>query len=130
VIVVDASVLVTVIAERGASADASQRRLDGDEVIAPELIDLEVVDVVRRLVRGGHIAEPDARAGLIAMAQAPIERLSHAGLVRRTWELRDNLSAYDAAYVALAETFEITLVTRDARIARAPGLRCAVEVLS
>lgn len=129
-IVVDASVLVTLVAERGARADAAQRRLDGDEVIAPELIDLEVLNVVRRLVRGGQVSEPDARAGLIAIAQAPIERFSHAGLLHRSWELRDNLSAYDAAYVALAEIFDVTLVTRDVRLARAPGLRCAVEVLS
>lgn len=129
-IVVDASVLVTVIAERGSRADAMQQRLDGDDVIAPELIDLEVLSAVRGLVRGGVLQESAARAGLVSLAGAPIERFGHRGLMSRAWELRDNLSPYDAAYVALAELFGIALVTRDARIARAPGLRCAVEVLS
>ncbi len=67
---------------------------------------------------------------LTDLADLPMARVSHRPLLRRCWELRDNLTVYDAAYVALAESLDATLVTADARLARAPGVRCAVELLS
>lgn len=129
-IVVDASVLVTVLTDQGHRATAIERRLDQEELAAPELLDVEVMSGMRRLVATGRVASSDAQRGLVTLAQAPIERFAHRGLLGRAWDLRENLSAYDALYVALAEVLEVSLLTRDARLARATGIRCAVELIS
>ena len=93
------------------------------------MLDLEVASALRSLVRRGHVPEPFARRGLRLLAALPIVRLPHEPLLARCWELRDNLSVYDAAYVALAETTGTALLTSDRRLARAPGVRCEVELL-
>jgi len=100
------------------------------ELSAPELIDLEVLSALRRLVRAEVISEAHAASSLRELALMPLARSPHAPLVGRIWELRDNLSAYDAAYVALAERVEGSLVTADSRLAAAPGIRCEIELLS
>ena len=97
---------------------------------APELVDLEVVSAVRRLHGAGALDARRARLALTDLIELPMERAPHLPLLTRCWELRDNLSVYDAAYVALAESLDATLVTADARLARAPGPRCRVELLS
>lgn len=93
------------------------------------MIDVEVVSSLRGLVRGGVTGTPAAREALVTMSSLPLLRYPHLPLLPRIWELRDNLTAYDASYVALAEALDCRLVTADARLATAPGLRCEIVVL-
>jgi predicted nucleic acid-binding protein len=130
VLVVDASVLATALADDGADGDTARGRLRGQELAAPELIDLEVVSVLRRQLSVGKLDARRARLALDDLLDLPIQRAPHLAVLRRCWELRDNISVYDAAYVALAEALDAPLVTADARLARAPGVKCAVEILS
>lgn len=128
-LVVDASVLVVALADDGADGDRARTRLRGEKLILPELADLEVISVLRRQLRAGAI---DARrAGLARqdLAALPASRAPHRPLLGRCWELRDNLTVYDAAYVALAEAVQATLLTGDQRLARATGPRCPIEIL-
>ena len=111
-------------------ATAIARVLDGRPVVVPELLDLEAVSAIRRLARAGAIDDAVAGRAVRALADLPFERAPHAPLIPRIWELRDNVSPYDAAYVALAETLGASLLTTDARLSRAPGLRCTVELIS
>jgi len=101
-----------------------------EDLAAPELIDLEVLQALRRLVRSDAMNEVRAASALFELTLTPVARLPHLPLADRVWELRDNLSAYDAAYVALAETLGAPLLTSDRRLASAPGLRCEVELIS
>lgn len=110
--------------------DAARARLRGEHLAAPALIDLEVASVWRGLARGGHLDPKRARLALEDLRVLPLQRVEHTLLVERCWELRQNLSIYDAAYVALAEAFDVPLLTGDSRLAKAPGPRCAIEVLS
>jgi len=105
------------------------RLLDPSESLhAPHLLDIEVAQVLRRFVRRGELSPERARQALEDLAALPLERYSHEQLLPRVWRLRDNLSAYDAAYVALAEILGAALLTRDSRISRAPGHIAQVEV--
>lgn len=98
-------------------------------MMAPHLIDLEVASALRRLVRTPGVDPDDARRSLAGLAQLPgLVRHEHFPLLPRIWDLRDNFSAYDAAYVALAERLDLPLVTLDARLARAAGRFCSVEL--
>ncbi|GAB2450095.1 type II toxin-antitoxin system ribonuclease VapC1 [Nocardioides hungaricus] len=128
-IIVDASVLAPALADGGASGRIARTRLAGERLLAPELIDLEVTSVIRGLVRKGAVSDEHAAAALVDLIDLPLERVGHRRLVPRCWELRGNLTPYDAAYVALAEHLDVPLVTADARLARASGPRCDVEVL-
>jgi len=129
VIVVDASVLVVALADDGADGDAARLRLRGETLTAPELIDLEVVSVLRRQLAAGHIDTRRANLALADLLDLPLRRAPHAPLLFRCWELRDNLSAYHAADVALAEAFGISLPTADRRLSKATGPRCSIEFL-
>lgn len=95
----------------------------------PHLIDLEVTGAWRRLVAAGHLDHRRATLALTDLESLRLERSPHGPLLARCWELRDNLTIFDAAYVALAELAESTLLTGDARLAGAPGIRCGVEVI-
>jgi predicted nucleic acid-binding protein len=130
VIVVDASVLTAALIyddERGARM---RRRLAGERLAAPGVIDLEVISSLRGLVRGGRATAQRAHLALTALVTLPLDRAAHHRLVRRIWELRDNLGSYDASYVALAERLETRLLTADTGIARAPGIECQIELLA
>lgn len=128
-IVVDASAMVDVLTGAPGS-DAIRDRLADEELHAPHLLDVEVVSVIRGLVLGGHLGEPRAQDVLTDFEDLPCRRWSLVdGLRRRAFELRHNLSAYDAAYVALAEALECPLLTRDNRIAKANGHTASVETL-
>ena len=95
----------------------------------PHIADIEVASVLRGRVRGGQLTVPRARQALDDLADLPMERVSHVTLLPRVWELRDNYTPYDAAYIALAELFRVPLVTGDARMSRGSGARCEFELV-
>lgn len=128
-IVVDASVLVTALASGGSDGALARQRLAGEQLHAPHLIDVEVVSALRALVTRRAIKAAAATAAIDDLTRLPVRRVPHLRLLARCWELRPNLSVYDAAYVALAEALQLPLLTADARLARAPGTRCEVELL-
>lgn len=129
-LVVDASVLAPALADDGPDGDAARTRLRGQSLVAPELIDLETTSVIRRQTQAGHLDLRRAGLALTDLVEMPLRRASHLTLLERCWELRDNLTVYDAAYVALAELLDAVLVTADARLATAPGPRCEIELLA
>lgn len=128
-IVVDASVLVTALADDDEDGDRARGRLRGERLVAPHLVDMEVLSAWRGLVTAGALDERRARLALADLRALRIERVVHDRLLDRCWELRGNLTVYDAAYVALAEAVGCTLLTADGRLAAAPGPRCSIEVL-
>lgn len=97
---------------------------------APHLVDAEVGHVLRRAVLEKQIRPGAARDALADLADLPLTRAAHTGLLERAWALRSNLSFYDALYVALAERVELPLLTLDARMAGAPGVRAEIELLA
>lgn len=127
-LVVDASVLATALGDDGADGQRARQRLAGQTLTAPELIYLEVASVWRRQLAAGDMTPKRALQAISDLADLPITVASHMPLLARCWELRDNVTVYDAAYVALAETLGVPLLTADGRLGRAPGLRCAIEV--
>lgn len=123
--VIDASVVVELVCSY-----LDPERL-GDEILAaPHLIDTEVLHTLRRLVRLRDLTEAEGTRALATFSGMIINRQPVMALHDRIWALRHNLTAYDASYVALAEALGATsLLTSDARLAKAPGLQCHVEVL-
>ena len=118
-IVVDASVVVHALADDGAAGATARARLDREAAVAaPQLLDLEVVSAVRAHHRRGRLSARRAAAALADLGDLDLERWDHGGLVLRVWQLRDSLSVYDAAYVALAEEIGCPLLTADARLAK------------
>lgn len=103
--------------------------LDDVEIAAPHLIDAEVLSTFRGLVLGRKFAEADGASAVEGFEALQVTRYPTDGLHARIWELRHNLTAYDASYVALAEALDAPLVTTDVRIREAPGVRCHVEVV-
>lgn len=128
-IVVDASVLATALGDDGPDGDRARARLRGERLSAPGIVDLEVASVLRGQVHGGDLDVRRAALALADLVAMPLQRAPHRPLLTRCWELRDNLTVYDASYVALAEALEVTLVTGDERLARASGPQCPIEVL-
>jgi len=128
VLVVDASVLVVALADDGPDGDQARARLRGEQLAAPELLDVEVASVLRRQVRLGAAQPRRAELALADLAAAPVARAPHQRLLGRCWELRDNLTIYDATYVALAEALGVALLTGDVRLANAIGPLCHIEV--
>jgi predicted nucleic acid-binding protein len=128
-IVVDASALADVLLRLRSARAVEERILDADEALhAPQLLDLELLQVLRRFAGMGGWQQARATEALADLEALRIARHAHEPLRRRIWELRANLTAYDAAYVALAEELECPLVTRDARLAKAPRHRARIEV--
>jgi len=130
VLVLDASVLATALGDDTSAGDTARTRLHGERLTAPQLIDLEVASVFRRQLLAGHLDTRRAELALVDLIGLPVRRVPHRCLLGRCWELRHNLTVYDASYVALAELADLTLVTGDVRLSQAPGLRCQVEVLA
>jgi predicted nucleic acid-binding protein len=127
-LVVDASALVEVLAD-GPGADAVRVRLAADpDHAAPHLIDAEALAVIQGALRRGVLDGTAASQAIEDLHAWPGERWSHRPLLHRAWTLRENVRGYDALYVALAEALGATLLTLDARLARAPGVDCPVEV--
>jgi predicted nucleic acid-binding protein len=128
VIVVDASALVGILGE-GEDANRLRRRLLAEKLAAPHVVDVEVLSALRRAQRMGRIGADRAAQALADLTLLPLRRVGHTSLLRRAWELRDNVTPPDAMYVALAEAFGAPLLTADARLARAPGLRCEIQLV-
>jgi predicted nucleic acid-binding protein len=124
-IVADASVLV----ESLTGSAVAQDLLDDEQIQVPTVTDVEVASTLQKYVRLGRFSADDGWLALETYRWMAVTRHSTFAFFDRIWELRDNLTAYDAAYVALAEIIDCPLVTADARISRAPGLRCAITVL-
>lgn len=129
-IVLDASALVDLLLHT-ATGELALERI-GDTAVGlhtPHLADIEVTQVLRRYVRIGELAEEAAAAALVNLRDLDLQRHAHEPLLERVWQLRHNLTAYDAVYVALAEVLDGVLLTCDGALSRAPGLACRVELL-
>jgi predicted nucleic acid-binding protein len=111
-----------------ARAAAVTQRIVGEQIHAPHLIDLEVAQTLRELVLRHEIAAESARLMLNVLAAMRIARHDHTSLLPRIWELRHNITSYDAAYIALAESLDAPLITADGPLSRAPGHHAVVEV--
>lgn len=128
-IVVDASVIVTALADDGADGDRVRTRLSGERLVAPHVLDVEAASAWRRLVSADHLDDRRAALAIEDLGDLPLKRVAHTHLMVRCWELRHNLTVYDAAYVALAEALDADLITADHKLAASPGPRCRIEVL-
>ncbi len=129
-IVVDASVVANALADDGHDGDVVRQRLvNATRLAAPDLVDVETVSVLRRRWRAGDLTARRFSVAVDDLADLPMLRLPTLPLMRRAYELRANVTAYDATYVALAEQLDWVLLTADGRLARAPGIRCTVEVI-
>lgn len=130
-IVVDASALLEVLLLSGPGRRALARMEQPHaSVHAPHLVDLEVAHVLRRYVALREMDGAEAERCLRQFRDLPIERHAHTAMLGRVWELRANLTAYDAAYVTLAEALDCPLLTSDARLARSTGHSAQVELLA
>lgn len=129
-IVVDASALLEFLLQTslGARVEARLFRDDGD-LHAPHLVDVEIVQGLRRLVRAGEVSSGRADQAIEDLTDLDLHRHAHIDFLGRTWKLRDNFSAYDAMYVALAEALEAPIVTCDHPLGKAPGHRARIEVI-
>jgi predicted nucleic acid-binding protein len=125
-LVIDTSAVIEIVS--GKADPDLRRRLMTANAAAPEVLDAEALSVLRRMVRRAELALPEAEHALRMTIEAPIVRLPHRPLLRRAWEMRDCLGAYDAFYVALAEQLGVPLLTCDGKLARAHGHRAAVEL--
>jgi len=130
VIVVDASVVIEMLLQADDGIAIASRLVNNTETLhAPHLIDIEVAQVLRRYVMRGEVKAERARQALDVLAEFPLIRYDHEPLLGRIWELRENVTAYDAAYVALAEGLSATLVTRDHKLSEVPVLRGSIELV-
>ena len=129
-LVVDAACVVEIVI-RGKMVEEVEARLAQDPVFAaPEIIDVEVLGVVRRELVRGVLDETAAFLAAQSLREWTGIRFGHRPFIERVWELRHNVGTKDAFYIALAEALELTLVTLDGRLSRAPGIRCDIEVLT
>jgi len=128
-IVMDASAAVDWLLQTSAGRHIEHRMFSARESLhAPHLLDLEVAQVLRRLVRDGTVPANRADDALRDLLDLRLTRYSHFMLLPRVWQLRHNFSAYDAAYVGLAEKLGAPLITRDGRLASAPGHAAVIEL--
>ena len=129
-IVLDASAAIEWLLQSAAGAKIDQRILQPSETLhAPHLLDVEVAQVLRRFVRDKSLTAQRAQEALEDLLDLPLIRYPHDFLIPRVWELRATLTAYDAAYVALAELLDAPLLTCDSKIASASGHHALVEVV-
>jgi predicted nucleic acid-binding protein len=131
VIVLDASAIVELLLSTPRGLSVAARIADPSlGVHVPHLADVEVAQALRRYEREGDLDPQEAASAIATLGELDLERHAHEPLLRRVWALRDNLTAYDAVYVALAEALDATLLTCDARLARAPGRSRSIEVVT
>jgi predicted nucleic acid-binding protein len=131
VIVLDASAVLELVLNTESGIRVRHRVADVNETLhAPHLLSVEVVQVLRRYAATGSITPESVAAALEDLVELDITRYEHEPLLRRVWELRDNVTAYDAVYLALAELLDAPLLTFDSRLATAPGHAATVELLA
>jgi predicted nucleic acid-binding protein len=129
-IVIDASALLEILLRTNRAERLMERAFSSSERLhSPHLIDVEVTQALRRLAQHGDVTIARAAQALDDLASVPLERHAHQLLLPRIWQLRDSLSAYDGAYVALAEALDAPVLTCDAKLARAHGYRAHVELI-
>jgi predicted nucleic acid-binding protein len=128
-VVADASVIVSLLIDPGEAGEAIAVQLSDAAILAPALLPFEVANVLRRRRNAGLLSGAEAALAYADLLDLPIDLWPGEALATRAWELGSNLSGYDASYVALAEETDATLLTRDGRIAAAPGIRCRIEVV-
>jgi len=127
---VDSSAVLEVLLRSQTGLEIEKRIFSPQETLyAPHLLDLEVAQVLRRYCASGEMDAERGREALRDLADIPINRYPHDVFLPRIWELRPNMTAYDAAYVALAETLPAPLLTRDTRLASAPGHAAIIELI-
>lgn len=130
-IVVDASVLANALADDGTDGRTARERLARDvDLTAPDLVDVETVSVLRRRWLAGTLTARRFSIAIDDLEDLDLARFPTLPLMRRAYELRANVTSYDAAYVALAEHLGCTLVTADARLASAPGILCPIDLVT
>lgn len=129
-VVCDASAIVMVLLDSGEDGAWLARRLAEAELYAPTLLPFECSNVIRRHEVGGLISSDQAAQAHADLFDLPMELFPYESVAQRVWQLRQNLTSYDAAYVALAEALDAPLVTLDRRLSEAPGINCRVEVPS
>ena len=129
-IVVDASVVATALGDDGPDGRRLRGRLAGEDMAAPELLDLEVVSAFRRLRAAGRLTDERAEAAVADLEALRGRRVPHRPMLARCWELRDDVTVCDAVYIALAEALDVALLTADRRLAAAPGARCRFDVIA
>jgi predicted nucleic acid-binding protein len=129
-LVLDASAALAAFLGTGVNSASIRVRIEapGESLHAPHLLDVEMLHALRGLVLRGDVSRARSEEVREDFASLRWSRYSHVAFLDRIWELKDNLTAYDAAYVALAETLSAPLITTDARLARASGIRAEVEV--
>jgi predicted nucleic acid-binding protein len=129
-IVVDASAMLETLLRRPVAATVEKLLFEPFQTLhAPHLLDVEVAQVVRRFAANREIDAERGRMALADLADFPLHRYPHDFLLPRVWDLRNNLTAYDAMYVALAEVLDAPLLTRDKRLATAPGHHARIELV-
>jgi predicted nucleic acid-binding protein len=129
VLVVDASVIAPAVADGGPDGEACRARINGQLLAAPDLLRVEAVSVIRRQLGHGALTAKQATNAIDDLLSLPVIVYPTAALLRRAWELRDNVTAYEACYVALAEALGCSLATADERLANAPGARCHIDIV-
>jgi predicted nucleic acid-binding protein len=129
VLVVDASVIAPAVADGGPDGVRYRQRLHGEQVAAPDLLRIEVMSVIRRQLHVGTIDVTQAEQAVTDLLDLPMTVYPTASLLFRGWQLHDHFTAYDACYVALAETLGCGLLTAGTQLSRAPGTRCPIEVI-
>ena len=127
-IIIDSSVVVEALIGGTERAAVLRRELVGARIAAPDYIDIEVFSALRRYERLGRLDKDRGAMAVIDLDDFPMERVPHRQFRHRIWELRHNVTPYDASYVALAELFGAPLWTFDKRLANAPGVRCELVV--
>ncbi len=128
-LVVDASVVLSVLIDPNPAADSIGRRLATATMLAPAILPFEVANVLRRRRNAGLLSPAEASLAFDGFGDLSIELWPWETVAARVWQLGENLSSYDAAYVALAEQTGATLLTRDRRILGAPGIECRVDAV-
>lgn len=129
-IVIDASAMIELLLDTELGREVGERVFAERSRHAPHLLDVEVAQVMRRYVSASQLKAPRALEALEDLADFPLTRHAHTVLLERVFELRQNLTAYDAVYVALAEALDATLLTCDRALAGAPRLHAKIELLS
>ncbi len=127
-LVVDASCLFEVVADTPQAAAVAQRLAADADQVAPHVVDVEVLGVIRAQHLQGHLDGTAAAQAVADLRDWPGQRFGHRWLLERAWALKDSVRGWDAFYVALAEAFDATLLTMDGRLARAHGPVCRIEV--